>query len=115
MDRLVAIVKENGELQLKVKKALERQIMQDIVDAVVGSDRDGNFTLSPQETKMLKIRLKNIRGIIFNEELFDHMLSKDTDGLTVSDVMRIMRNLLDDSVPRASNVFVLDPESLVKQ
>jgi hypothetical protein len=87
--------------------------MQDIVDAVVSSDRDGNFTLGPRETAMLKIRLKSISGIIFQSENFDLMLEKDTGELTVSDVMKIMRNLLDDDVPREKNVFVLDPESLV--
>lgn len=115
VSRLVEIVKENGELQLKIKKALERQVMQGIVDAVVTSDKDGNFTLSPKETEMLKMRLRNIDGIVLNQTNFDNMIASDENELTVPDVMNIVRNLLDDDVPRERNVFVLDPESLLKK
>lgn len=114
VNRLVEIVKENGELQIKVKKALERQVMQGIVDAVVTSDKDGNFTLSPKETEMLKLRLKNIDGINLNEQNFNKMIASDENELTVPDVMNMVRNLLDDDIPRDRNVFTLDPESLLK-
>lgn len=113
VNRLVEIVKEMGELQLRVKTVLERQVMQQIVDAVVTSDKDGNFTLTPQETEMLKLRLKNIGGVVLNQENFDNMIASDENELTVSDVMHMVRNLLDDNVPQEKNVFVLDPESLV--
>ena len=115
VNRLVEIVKENGELQTKIKKALERQVMQGIVDAVVTSDRDGNFTLSPRETQMLKMRLKNIQGINLNQQNFDNMIASDENELTVPDVMNIVRNLLDDDVPRERNIFILEPESLLKR
>ena len=113
VDRLVEIVKENGALQAKVKKSLERQVMQQIIDAVVTSDKDGNFTLAPRETEMLKARLKNIGGVVLNQQNFDKMIASDVNELTVSDVMNIVRNLLDDNVPMEDNVFVLDPESLL--
>ena len=110
--RLVELVKENGELQLEVKRTLEKQVMQNIIDVVVSSDRDGHFTLAPQETEMLKARLQNMQGIKFNATNFDNMIASDENELTVTDVMNILRNLLDDEVKEEDNVFVLDPGSL---
>ena len=102
-------------MQLEVKKTLEKQVMQQIIDVVVRCDRDGNFTLTTQETERLKLRLKAMEGIKFNTTNFDHMIASDKNELTVADVMNIIRNLLDDDVKEEDNVFVLDPESLTKK
>ncbi|CAB9508087.1 expressed unknown protein [Seminavis robusta] len=110
--RLVEIVKETKTLQTQIKKSLERQVMQQIISAVVASDQDGNFSLSPRETNILKARLKQIDGVNLNEEKFYQMIAADDNELTVQDVMKIVRNLLDDSVPAEDNVFVLEPQSL---
>lgn len=115
VQRLVDLVKENGQLQLQVKKTLEKQVMQNIIDVVVACDRDGNFTLTPQETERLKLRLKSMEGIKLNTKNFDNMIASDQNELTVTDVMNIIRNLLDDEVPEEENVFVLDPESLTRK
>ena len=54
-------------------------------------------------------------GINLNEQNFNHMIASDENELTVPDVMNMVRNLLDDDVPRERNVFILDPESLLKK
>ena len=115
VQRLVDLVQENGQLQKEIKSTLEKQVMQQIIDVVVSSDRDGNFTLTPQETQGLKYRLQNLQGIQFNGSNFDHMIASDENELTLTDVMNILRNLLDDEVPEQDNVFVLDPESLTRK
>ena len=115
VQRLVELVKENGELQREVKEALEKQVMQQIIDVVVRSDRDGNFTLTPRETESLKSRLKSLEGIKFNASNFDNMIASDENELTLTDVMNIIRNLLDDEVAEEDNVFLLDPESLTRK
>jgi len=115
VDRLVELVKETKTLQKQIKMALEKQVMQQMIDAVVTSDKDGNFTLTPQETEMLKIRLGNINGVDFNAKFFDNMIASDVNELTVTDVMNILRNLLDDEVPEERNIFVLRSENLIQK
>lgn len=115
VQRLVDLVKENGELQREIKASLEKQVMQQIIDAVVRSDRDGNFTLTPRETSRLKAHLTSMDGIKFSAANFDNMIASDENELTLTDVMRIIRNLLDDEVAEKDNVFLLDPESLANR
>jgi hypothetical protein len=60
--------------------------MQQIMTACLQVDRDRNFTLGPQEVKILEMRLSNIPGVIFDKTRFDAFLQSDQGELALSDV-----------------------------
>jgi hypothetical protein len=104
VDRLLAIVQEQKELQEKIRVKLNQQIMQQILTIVVREDRDQNWTLRPTEVEKIIIRLGLVEGIEFNETLFRQMLTEDP---SVSTVMKIIRSLLerDDEYQHGTPIF----------
>lgn len=54
---------ENGEIQREMKRVQETKIMQQLLTAVLQSDRDGNFHLSDAEMETLLMRLRVLAGV----------------------------------------------------
>lgn len=107
---------EYKELNAKIKKNLERAVVQQVVTVVVQSDTNRDFTLTPQELEMLVMRLKMIKGIDFDETNFRNAVSQDEDGIIhLAEIMKVLRNLMDDSVPEEDNIFHLKPETLLEE
>ena len=115
VDRLVNIVHENGELQEKIQDALQAQVMQQVMSAVLAVDRNRDFTLSPNEVQILEMRLQNIPGVIFDLAKFHHFLRSDVGELTLADVCGIAHNLKDDTVPDEEKLFRFQPHDLLEQ
>jgi biopolymer transport protein ExbD len=46
VERLVCIVKENGEIQAKIKKSLQTQVMQQALESILKSDTNEDFAIS---------------------------------------------------------------------
>jgi hypothetical protein len=104
LDRLLAIVQEQKELQEKIRVKINQQIMQQILTIVVREDRDQNWTLRPTEIEKIIVRLGLLEGIEFNVTLFRQMLTEDP---SVSTVMKIIRSLLerDDEYQHGTPIF----------
>jgi hypothetical protein len=110
-DRLVSIIKENGQVQDQIKGNLEAQVMQNVLTLILRSDTDANFRYSKNELKNLRMRLSNIPGVTFDTENFDKVCG--SQDLQLSDIMRMFRNLKED-IPKEDNIFHLQPEQLLK-
>lgn len=116
VNRLVEMNNEWRELNAKIKKNLERSVIQQVVSVVVQSDSNRDFTIGPKELEMLVMRLKMIKGIEFDEANFRNAISQDEDGdLKLAEIMKVLRNLLDDDVPEEDNIFHLKPETLLEE
>jgi hypothetical protein len=104
VDRLLAIVEEQTELQENIRTKINQQIMQQILTIVVREDRDQNWTLRPTEIEKIIVRLGMVEGIEFDEKLFRGTL---TENPTVSTVMKILRALLerDDEFQHGTPIF----------
>lgn len=113
-DRLVSIVKENGEIQAKVKKHLEMQVMQSVLSAVLKSDTDEDFSISADEIPRMQLRLGNIPGITFDKANFDKHFKANDGELKLKDIMAMLHNLKDD-IPEKDNIFHYDTKQLKKQ
>jgi hypothetical protein len=104
VDRLVAMVQEQKELQEKIRTKINQQIMQQMLTIVVREDRDQSWTLRPTEIEKIIVRLGLVEGIEFNEGLFREKLNQDP---TVSCVLKIIRSLLerDDEYQHGTPIF----------
>jgi predicted RNA-binding protein len=115
IERLVGIVKENGEIQAKIKKSLQTQVMQQALESILKSDTNEDFAISQKELQQFKLRMKNIPGVIFDEPNFDKLFQEKKlkdEELHLKEIMQLFRNLMDD-IPENDNVFHLTPQVLV--
>lgn len=115
VDRLVAIVHENGQIQKEIKDILNDDIMQQIMTAVINTDRDGDYHLNKREVRQLEYRLKHIPGVIFHHDRFQAFLANDEGELTLADVVKVARQLGDESVPPEKHIFEYEPKEIIQQ
>lgn len=110
VDTFVQTVKENQEILDKIKKKLEAKISQDILSVVMQSDRDGDFTIDPNEIDILVLRLKNAQGVELEEEKFKQML-KD-GGYHVSTVLNILKDMMDSDKKEEDKVVHINTKDI---
>lgn len=110
VDRLVYLVKENKRITNEVKKNTQAQIVQQLTTTVLRTDQDLDLMISPEELERLMTRLDATPGFDLNRERFKEVLGDTTKPIPVGNIMKVIRNLKDDSVPEEHNVFVLRPE-----
>jgi len=115
VDRLVSIVHENGEIQKEIKGILQDEILQQIINAVINTDRDSNYQLDKREVRQLEYRLKNIPGVVFYHDRFQAFCASDEGDLTLADVTNIARNLGDDSIPPEQQIFEFAPKQIMEE
>jgi hypothetical protein len=97
VDRLVALVRENGNVQKEIHDNLQAQVLQEIVTVAVQTDRDRNFILSAKEVDALLVRIKNLPGVEVDEQVFRTHIKSDKGELTLVDVCQITRLLKDEA------------------
>lgn len=115
VDRLVQIVERTKKVQAAMKKNLERKTMSLLLGILLESDRDKNFVYSPVEIQMMILRLKAVQGVHFNEENFRKLLPEDPrESVDLNDVIKVVWNLKDHTIPEKERVFTIHPEELVK-
>lgn len=114
IDRLTEVVTETKRINTEMKKILESSIIQQMITTVIRTDRDGDLKIGPIELKKLMHRLHAKPGFDFNEKRFLELLG-NTDGqpVKIESIMKVIRNLKDDSVSEGNNVFVMRPEQLL--
>jgi hypothetical protein len=93
VDRLVEIVQENGKIQQEIQTNLHAEVIRQMMTAILQTDADRNFVVSPAEVEILLVRLQNIPGIQIDEAAFRSCLASDEDALTLADVCNIARNM----------------------
>ena len=110
VDRLVSIIQENASLQGQIKKNLEAQVLQNVLQIALASDKNMDFSFSKDELQRLKIRLASIPGITFDAANFERKIG--TKALTLRDIMVMFRNLKSD-IPEEENIFHITPHTIV--
>ena len=110
-DRLQGVLDQTRTLQQQIRTALRRQVLESILTAVVRSDSDQDFQLTPTETELLIVRLRALPGIRFHERNFRQYM---TDGdFTVAAVMQLIRKLMSDD-DDTNDIITLAPQDMKK-
>lgn len=115
VDRIVTIVHENGQIQAKVKELLDDEILQQIITAILTTDRDGDYTLNPMERRQMEFRLKQLPGIIFHPDRFEDFCASNDGDLCLGDIMTIVHNMKDIDVPQEKRIFEYAPKELISE
>eukprot|EP00956_Cyclotella_meneghiniana_P022789 scaffold43448_cov51-Cyclotella_meneghiniana.AAC.11 len=95
VDKLVELVKENGEILEKMKDNLRHRIAQDVIRIVVNSDRDGDGSISRKEAISLSLQIKvqlDTYGVQFDVNKFIKVVETTP---SVSSIIAIVQKLLE--------------------
>lgn len=94
--RMVTVVQRWRVVQQELHEILRNQVQQEIFQAVIHTDRDGNFELSAQELERLVVRLNAMPGIHLNEQGLRQQLEMEDDR-SLQAILRLIRRILLDT------------------
>jgi len=116
VNHLIDIQKRQTEINEKMHYVLGRRMLSILVGIILESDRDSNFRLSPPEIMMMKLRLQSVQGVTFHEDNFNKCLPEDQrEHIELPEIMTIVWNLNDKSIPEEERVFTLNPIEMIKK
>ncbi len=100
-----AQVNDNRNILSKMQSNLKANVLQNLLQVVIRSDNDDNMTIEEHEVSGLINRIKGINGVEVNETLFRDAITKC--GGSLQCVMDIIRNLMDDDIPKENEIFII--------
>jgi len=116
VEHLMKVQEKLTEYNVKMKDIMATKMLSVLFGIILESDRDRNFALNPQEIMMMILRLKSVQGVNFNEENFRKILPDDPrEPVELPDIMKVVWNLEDQSIPVEDRVFSIHPEQLLKR
>jgi len=98
-------VADNREILNKMQSSLKANVLQNLLQVVIRSDKDEDLTIEDEEVGDLINRIKGINGVEINERLFREAITNS--GGSLQCVMDIIRNLMDDNVSEGNEIFVI--------
>ena len=98
-------MKENRDILNKMQSNLKANVLQNLLQVVIRSDKDENLTIEEHEIGDLINRIKGINGVEVNEVRFRDAIT--SSGGSLQCVMDIIRNLMDDNVTEGEEIFII--------
>jgi len=105
VEEFCGLLKEHEQINKEIRRHIQIQVLQQLMDEVMKADRDGDDSLSDKEIQKLKWYMKSMKSVIFHEDRFDAIIMKTR---SMKSLMQVVRNLLDDDVPEHERVFELN-------
>jgi hypothetical protein len=101
--KLRALVKDNQTTLDAMNSALREDVIQDMMEAVLQSERSEDGHFDDQELKRLLLRLKGLPSIEVNEDRF---MKRAQLHRSISDVFSLIKTITDDT-PEEERVFTI--------
>lgn len=102
-NKLRDMVKDNQATLDAMNLALKEDVIQDMMEAVLQSERDVDGHFSDAELKRLMLRLKGLPSIQVDQDKF---LERTKIHRSISDVLKVMKTIYDD-VPQDERIFTI--------
>ena len=116
-------IEEYKIIQDQIQESLQAKVIQNLITVVIRSDDDQDFVIDKNEVDGLLTKLKTIDGVNFSESNFKKAIAhagynvndvlEQRGGFRLEAVLDVVKNLLDDKVPKEQNIFTLEPEQLL--
>jgi cell division protein FtsB len=100
--KLTGLVKDNQVTLDEMHKLQKQDVVQSLMDILLQVDRNEDGTLSSQEIKRLRTRVKNLPSIEVDEGLLERKLEGHRQ---VSAFLNIINQINDDTVPVDERIF----------
>ena len=98
-------VQDNREILNKMQSNLKANVLQNLLQVVIRSDKDENMTIEEHEIGDLINRITGINGVEVNEERFRDAIT--SSGGSLQCVMDIIKNLMADDVSGEDAIFII--------
>ncbi|KAL3775901.1 hypothetical protein HJC23_000331 [Cyclotella cryptica] len=98
-------VNDNREILSKMQSNLKANVLQNLLQVVIRSDKDDNMTIEDHEIGGLITRIQGINGVEVHEDRFREAISKA--GGSLQCVMDIIKNLMGDNISEESEIFTI--------
>jgi len=105
VEEFCGLLQEHEQINKEIRRHIQIQVLQQLMDEVMKADRDGDDSLSDKEIQKLKWYMKSMKSVIFHEDRFDAIIMQNR---SMKSLMQVVRNLLDDDVPEHERVFELN-------
>lgn len=100
-----AQVADNRDILSKMQSSLKGNVLQNLLQVVIRSDKDESMTIEDHEIGQLIDQIKGINGVEVNEPKFKEKITQS--GGSLQCVMDIIRNLMNDDVSEGDEIFVI--------
>ena len=98
-------VQDNRDILNKMQSNLKANVLQNLLQVVIRSDKDENMTIEEHEIGDLIDRIMGINGVEVNEPLFRERIT--SSGGSLQSVMDIIKNLMDGNVTEGDEIFTM--------
>lgn len=98
-------VKDNKDILAKMQSNLKANVLQNLLQVVIRSDKDENMTIEEHEIGDLINRIKRINGVEVHEDKLRERITKS--GGSLQCVMDIIRNLMSDEGAACDQIFTI--------
>uniref|UniRef100_A0A7S1ZD06 Uncharacterized protein n=1 Tax=Ditylum brightwellii TaxID=49249 RepID=A0A7S1ZD06_9STRA len=103
LDELEVQLQEQKEIEDQLEDNLVAEICQNVISICLAVDKDGDMNLSDDEIALLIAKIQSIGGVAVDEEKFKALIIEN--GRSMTAVMEVLRNLLDDQLDQDQNIF----------
>jgi hypothetical protein len=97
---------------ITIQKCVKADAEQTFISAIMASDADSDNAFSDQEVKMLELRLQQIPGVDIHPGILATRLA--ATKRTMAEVMNLLKELYDDTIPDEERIFVVKAKQLLK-
>lgn len=101
-------IEENKKILAKMESNLKGNVLQNMLSVIVRCDKDGDFTIDPDELEDLIARMKEIHGVTVYEDRFREKVK--ASGGSLRAVMDVVRTLLMDEDNTDDPIFTLSSD-----
>lgn len=103
VNRIRQLAIEHGAIQREMREVQKTHTMQQLLRAVMMSDRNGDFELTGEELDFLQLRLKLVGGVSFDSRRMRTAL-ENSDQKSISSLFRVASEELEDDNGRSNVV-----------
>lgn len=104
VDKLKNLVKDNQVTLDAMNATLKRDILQDMMEAVLDAEGDNDGKFSDTEIKKLALKLGNVTRIDLDKDKF---IKKAKLHRNMSDLLHIIKTIDDDGLSEEERVFTI--------
>lgn len=99
-------VKDNRDILRRMQSGLKANILQNLLQVVIRSDKDGSMTVGEHEIDELMVKLEEIDGVTVNEEPFKKVVLES--GGSLQSIMNLIKSLMNDTEFDGDEIFFIN-------
>jgi hypothetical protein len=89
-----------------MQSGLKANILQNLLQVVIRSDKDGSMTVDEHEIDELMVKLEEIDGVTVNEEPFKKVVLES--GGSLQSIMNLIKSLMNDTEFDGDEIFFIN-------